>query len=144
MSNREKKINRFLEQNGWNKRNRNPLADDASFRRYERITDGVRKAVLMDAPPEYEKVDPFIFMADYLRLLGASAPDIMAIDRENGFLLIEDFGNDTYSKVLKNNPECEHYLYILAVDTLIHLQKFPIKEPQLRLTKKLDVMIRLQ
>ena len=50
MSDREDLIISFLKANGWAPSARRPLADDASFRRYERLREGQRTAVLMDAP----------------------------------------------------------------------------------------------
>ena len=32
--------------------------------------------------------------------LGFSAPEVLAEDRAEGFLLIEDFGDDTYTRLL--------------------------------------------
>src|SRR5947199_10360450 len=101
-----------------------PLSGDASFRRYYRLVDGSRRAVLMDAPPpvEQEKVGAYVAVADYLRRLGLSAPEIYAEDRRHGFLLIGDFGNDSYTRLLAGGAD-EAGLYGLAVDTLIALHK---------------------
>ncbi len=57
------------------------LAGDASFRRYYRLTAAGRRAVLMDAPPPMEDVGPYIAVAEMLRDLGLSAPEIYAEDR---------------------------------------------------------------
>ena len=94
------------------------LAGDASFRRYYRLIDGERRAVLMDAPPPHEDVRPFVQVADMLRGHGLSAPEIFAEDRELGLLLIEDFGDDTYTRLLARGAD-EAELYALAVDTLV-------------------------
>src|SRR5207247_630858 len=47
---------------------------------------------------------------------------IYAEDCDNGFLLIEDFGDDTYTKLLARGAD-ETALYSLAIDTLIELQR---------------------
>ena len=57
-----------------------------------------------------------------LRDLGLSAPEICAEDRERGFLLIEDFGDDTYTRLLDRGAD-EAALYALAIDTLVALQR---------------------
>ena len=75
------------------------LAGDASFRRYYRLTDAGRRAVLMDAPPPMEDVGPYVAVAEMLRDLGLSAPEIYAEDRQRGFLLIEDFGDNIYTRL---------------------------------------------
>jgi aminoglycoside/choline kinase family phosphotransferase len=95
---------RFLAAQGWGGSVPAVLAGDASFRRYYRLIDGSRRAVLMDAPPPQEDVRPYVSVATILRAHGFSAPEIYAEDRERGFLLIEDFGDDTYTKLLANMP----------------------------------------
>jgi aminoglycoside/choline kinase family phosphotransferase len=98
------------------------LAGDASFRRYYRLTAAGRRAVLMDAPPPIEDVAPYIAVAEMLRDLGLSAPEIYAEDREQGFLLIEDFGDDVYTRLLARGVD-ESALYALAIDTLAALHR---------------------
>src|SRR3712207_2190885 len=54
----------FLAAHGWDGAEIRPLAGDASFRRYFRVVDGDRRAVLMDAPPPHEDPRPFIAAAE--------------------------------------------------------------------------------
>jgi aminoglycoside/choline kinase family phosphotransferase len=98
------------------------LAADASFRRYARITGGPRPALLMDAPPGKEDVRPWLGVARHLRRLGFSAPELFAADEEAGLLLIEDFGDDTFTRVLARGGD-EAALYDLAVDVLAALHE---------------------
>ena len=121
MGNRDQQILSFIETHGWSRAKRQTLADDASFRRYDRLTLEGRSAVLMHAPPDKEDVRPFITIAAILRDLGLSAPKLYAQDPEHGLLLLEDLGDDTYTRVLATNPEREHSLYSLATDLLITL-----------------------
>ncbi|WP_027235899.1 aminoglycoside phosphotransferase family protein [Leisingera caerulea] len=109
---------------------RGPLADDASNRRYERLTgaDG-KTVVLMDAPPEKgEDVRPFIHVAGYLRDQGLSAPEILAQDIEHGFLLLEDLGDDLYARVILREPALEMELYEAATDALAALHQAPMPD----------------
>ncbi|MCF8070016.1 MAG: phosphotransferase [Desulfobacterales bacterium] len=101
------------------------LPCDASFRHYYRIMkpDG-QSIMLMDAPPEKEDIRPFICVAKHLVSMELSAPLILASDEENGFLLIEDFGNDTYTQLL-NRGVSEKQLYETAIDVLIKLHNHP-------------------
>jgi hypothetical protein len=110
----------FLGAQGWGGVTPAMLAGDASFRRYYRLTDGKRRVVLMDAPPPLEDVRPFIDVAALLRRLGLSAPEVYAADPERGFLLIEDFGDNSYTRLLARGAD-ETELYGLAVDVLIAL-----------------------
>jgi aminoglycoside/choline kinase family phosphotransferase len=112
----------FLERCGLTGLTPTPLAGDASFRRYYRLSGNGRRAVLMDAPPPQEDVGPYIAVAALLRRLGFSAPEVFAEDRAAGFLLLEDFGDDTYTRLLDRGAD-EPPLYTLAIDTLIALQR---------------------
>lgn len=125
---RSKAADQFLSQHGWRDAARTPLAGDASFRRYERVApaDGAHM-VLMDAPPPQEDVRTFVTIANHLLNLGLSAPRILAADEEQGFLLLEDLGDDTYTRLLANGHD-ERALYELATDVLIHLNKTPENE----------------
>jgi hypothetical protein len=119
---RKRAIAAFLARSGWEGARPVPLAGDASFRRYYRVGGNGRRAVLMDAPPPQEDVAPYIAVSQILRRLGFSAPEVFAEDRAAGFLLIEDFGDDTYTRLLERGAD-EPALYTLAVDTLIELQR---------------------
>ncbi|MBI6629477.1 aminoglycoside phosphotransferase family protein [Pontibaca salina] len=124
MSEREELIAGFLAGTRWAKAQREPLAGDASSRRYERLNDPQTgaTAVLMDAPPDQgEDVRPFVRIANHLRDLGLSAPEILAEDTENGFLLLEDLGDDLFARLLNTTPKQENDLYRAATDVLIAL-----------------------
>lgn len=122
MSERSARIEEFLARVGWADVPRRRLAGDASFRRYERLEAPARRAVLMDAPPPQEDVRPFLAVARILHGLELSAPQILAEDTEAGLLLLEDFGDRTYTRLLAEGGD-EAALYALAVDTLIELQR---------------------
>ncbi|MEX2616024.1 MAG: phosphotransferase [Alphaproteobacteria bacterium] len=123
MTDRAAQIEAFLAAQGWERATRRPLADDASFRRYERLREDTRRAILMDAPPPRENVGPFLEIDRILRGMGFSAPEIFAEDREAGLLLLEDFGDATYTSALADDPACETALYTLAVDVLVELHR---------------------
>jgi N-acetylmuramate 1-kinase len=113
----------FLAQNGWGGAEILPLAGDASFRRYFRVVDGTRVAVLMDAPPPHEDPRPFIHVAEYLTGIGLSAPRILARDLDHGLLLIEDFGSVRMRETVDANPRLEREIYRGVVDVLIALHR---------------------
>jgi N-acetylmuramate 1-kinase len=94
--NRERLIAAFLARHGYGEAQAEPLAQDASFRRYWRLTGGPQPAVLMDAPPP-EDIRPFIRIAGHLARIGLSAPEIFAADSIAGLLLEEDLGDDLLS-----------------------------------------------
>src|SRR5688572_9034139 len=97
-----------------------PLTNDASFRRYFRIRVDGYSYVAMDAPPDKEKVLPFVAISRALRKCGLMTPEVIAEDIEQGFLLLSDFGDDVYLQTL-NNTNAET-LYHRALDALAILQ----------------------
>lgn len=120
MSHRESLIRTFLAHHGWDQGARGRLAGDASFRRYDRLAMNGSRAVLMDAPPPQEDVRPFIRIAEHLLRLGYSAPNLLATDTDSGLLLLEDLGDDTFTRLLAAGDD-EEALYSLAIDLLIDL-----------------------
>jgi hypothetical protein len=122
MDERGERLASFLAACGWADAALLPLPGDASFRRYVRLAGGRGRAMLMDAPPPQENVRPFLAVARLLHRLGLSAPLIHAEDAEAGFLLLEDFGDDTYTRLLAAGAG-ETPLYALAVDVLVALNR---------------------
>jgi aminoglycoside/choline kinase family phosphotransferase len=118
----------FLASCGWGGAHILPLAGDASFRRYFRVVDGDRTAVLMDAPPPHEDPRPFIAVAEWLLSRGLSAPEILARDLDRGLLLLGDFGNVRLRETLDADARRERELYELATDVLIQLHGHPPME----------------
>jgi aminoglycoside/choline kinase family phosphotransferase len=125
MTDRAAALAAFLTRCGWADAARAPLPGDASFRRYVRLRRGGETAMLMDAPPPHEDVRPYLAIARLLHALGYSAPAILAEDVPHGFLLLEDFGDRTYTRALAEGV-AEDALYERAVDLLIDLHKRPL------------------
>ena len=123
MTNRKALAQTFLDHAGWGTAQRHFLAGDASERSYDRLRQGHETAVLMDAPPGRGD-DPadFLRIAAHLRGIGLSAPQILASDVPNGFLLIEDLGDALFARELRTAPQHESRLYTGATDVLLHLQ----------------------
>ena len=116
----------FLASCGWAGARIEPLAGDASFRRYFRILhDDGRRAVLMDAPPPHEDPRPFVAVAEWLCSIGLAAPDILGRDLDRGLLLLSDLGHDRLRERLDSDGDREAELYAIATDVLIHLHRHP-------------------
>jgi aminoglycoside/choline kinase family phosphotransferase len=117
---RDEHIAVFLTRTGYAPSDAEPLAQDASFRRYLRIRSNP-PAVLMDAPPP-EDLQPFLRIAAHLRGIGLSVPRIIAADEAAGLVLEEDFGDDLFSTLLDAGQPPEP-LIDAAVDALVVLQR---------------------
>lgn len=97
-----------------------PASSDASFRRYFRVTTPEGTQIVMDAPPDKENIPAFIHVAQLMANAGIKTPTIFRQNLDDGFLLLEDFGNHAFlAKVKDGQPD--HY-YQLAMDNLFTLQ----------------------
>jgi aminoglycoside/choline kinase family phosphotransferase len=116
----------FLAQAGWAGAAVEPLAGDASFRRYFRIrADDGRTAMLMDAPPPHEDPRPFLHVAEWLTEHGQRAPRILAARADQGLVLLEDFGEARMRDWLDDHAQDESDVYAAAIDTLVALHQQP-------------------
>src|ERR1700759_1495089 len=118
MSDRAAQRREFVVHSGWGDAEERLLAGDASFRKYFRLTRSSGTAVVMDAPAPQEDVRPFVRIGRHLLSMKLSAPEIWAVDEANGFLLLEDLGDDTFARVLANGGD-EAELYARATDVLV-------------------------
>ncbi len=115
----------FVTRHGWRSADVSPLPGDASFRRYFRVCDGQRSAMVMHAPAPHEDPEPFLKAAYWLCSHGLRAPLIHAHDQANGFVLMEDFGDDRLREHLEYAQDEEAAAYRAAIDTLVELQQLP-------------------
>jgi N-acetylmuramate 1-kinase len=115
----------FLATAGWADAEIEPLAGDASFRRYFRIRRDEKTAMLMDAPPPQEDPQPFLRAAKWLDANGLRAPHILAEDAARGLVLLEDFGDIRMREYLDDWPADEAEIYRAAIDALIALHRLP-------------------
>jgi aminoglycoside/choline kinase family phosphotransferase len=101
-------------------------SNDASFRRYFRITVEAKTWILMDAPPDQEDTRPFITIGTFLYEPGIPVPKIYARDTNAGLLLLSDFGYQPYLDQL--NDRSADSLYKAAIDSLIKIQLCPTQD----------------
>ena len=152
---RTAEIDRFLKRTGFGAAARHALGQDASTRRYVRLVGGPRPALLMDAPPVEDapcppsadvaerirlgwnastrlaasRIDAFTALARYLGARGFSAPEILAEAPEDGFALIEDFGEGReFARLIERDAAGEVDLYRLAADALAIWHSEPAPE----------------
>lgn len=118
-------LDEFLNNAGWGGAEIEPLAGDASFRRYFRVRDEDRSAMLMDAPPPHEDPSEFLKVGKWLIGHGHRAPAIYAEAPETGLVLLEDFGHDRMRDWIDLHPEHEVPIYEAAIDALVALHRSP-------------------
>jgi N-acetylmuramate 1-kinase len=97
---------------------------DASFRRYLRLDaqDGSPR-IIMDAPPEKEDCKPFVKIAALLQGAGLLAPNVLAWDEAQGFMLLTDLGAQTMMQgIHTDEPHANYGRYMQATDTLVQWQ----------------------
>ena len=80
----------------------------------------------MDAPPQNESIVAFLKMSQILNSINVNVPDIYEEDDELGFILMQDFGCDTYLDVLNNDNQ--QRLYSDSIESLIQMQKLVKKD----------------
>lgn len=139
---------RLLAATGFEQAQHQPLPGDASTRRYVRLLGGPRPAILMDAPPSNEsppcppgadaatrqalgwnalsrlaasRIEAFAAVAGHLRSLGLSAPEILGLDLDAGYAIVEDLGEDLFATVVANGGD-EAALYHAAGEALAIVQ----------------------
>ena len=134
---RSRAARRFLDQAGLARAARRHLQGDASSRSYEIIRlAGHDPVILMNAPRQpdgppirdglpysqiahlAEDMVPFVAIARWLRAEGFAAPEILAEDLDQGFLLIENLGAEG---VLDAHGRPDPDRYGLAIDCLAAL-----------------------
>jgi aminoglycoside/choline kinase family phosphotransferase len=98
-----------------------PASADASFRRYFRVHRGGGTQIAMDAPPERESLDGWLRVVRILAATGVHVPPVLAVDAEQGFVLIGDLGRHHYLEALGNGADPEP-LYADAIDALVRMQ----------------------
>ncbi len=96
---------------------------DASFRRYFRASVSNKSYIIMDAPPEKENTEAFISITRILESQNVRVPHIHQINAKQGFLLLDDFGDQQLLENLNSNSV--NTLYSKALDSLANIQQAP-------------------
>jgi aminoglycoside/choline kinase family phosphotransferase len=99
-----------------------PASADASFRSYWRVVSPSGSFVVMDAPPGKENLAPWLDIGARLHRAGLHTPEVHAVDREQGFVLMEDLGTRLYLGEL--GEASVDTLYADALDALHRMQTF--------------------
>lgn len=106
------------------------VAGDASFRRYYRLLWRDTSYIVMDAPPPEEDCTPFVRISRHWFQQGVHVPEVIAQDLDQGFLLLQDFGDNQLLSALLSPSTTGHNdlanagrLYRKAQKSLIKIQR---------------------
>lgn len=147
-----------------------PLNGDASFRRYYRLKmqeadfkqllanggEGERahaseahsspqftgSVIVMDAPPETQKNIEFVRINQLLRLSGLLVPRILCKDISQGFMVLEDLGDQSFFVELEHAPKLE--CYYQAMQELLKITCIPLNAAQEQQLQEHHQSIKLQ
>ena len=126
MDAREELLKEFIKNNSISENDMQLIETDASFRKYYRINKN--NVLIMDAPNERgESVKSFQIIDKILSEMGISVPAIHCIDEKNGFILLEDLGDQVFSRILNSDNEYELYKNAIAVLAHIYLESIKKK-----------------
>ena len=119
-SSRQSMLTSWLASNSFDKDSISVLSADASFRQYYRATKSDTSYAVMDCPPEKENLESFLLITGKLKNAKLNVPEIFEVDREKGFLVMTDLGDNLYSKKL--NDETVYCLYTDALEAIVKMQ----------------------
>jgi len=138
---------RFLDDSGYQQAVTQRLAGDASTRLYQRLQLGNEHLILMDSPRRTdgppvrdgkpysaiahlaEDVKPFVAIANGLRALGFSAPEILTADLDAGFIVLEDLGSELIVEGSPPAPIKLRYEAAVHILSALHKLRLPVKLP---------------
>ncbi|MEM6903715.1 MAG: phosphotransferase [Pseudomonadota bacterium] len=116
----------FVAKYGWGDAERQVIAEDATDKALIRLVDSTLEpagaAVFIDWRIPRSVVNGFIRIQEILHEVGITAPEILARDIENGFMLVEDFGNQNFSGLIDRGEDAKP-LMTRATKLLIALHK---------------------
>ena len=117
------------------------IAGDASFRKFFRINVNKKNQIIVQSKSEkYKNLVIYAAINDFLRKNKILAPKILKKDFEKGIMIIEDFGDLTFYKILiktKNKIK----VYKKLIELLLKIQK--IKSPKkIKIKKNKNYLIK--
>lgn len=132
-------LNAWLGNQGFDLQSLIALTGDASFRRYFRIQRDNRSYVVMDAPPAHEKPQAFYDLAKTLANHSIHTPQIHDVNLDEGWLVIDDFGDQLLSHVIDTPdalPRYQQAIHLAATLLQIPVDKtLPAFDAAMQLTE---------
>ena len=114
------KIKEFLRDTPYRHFSIEIASNDASFRRYFRLTHEDETFVIMDSSLEKSSLEPFIDVTGLMESVNLHAPKIIYEDKQKGFLILEDLGSENLLETL--HQDNFKSLYKECIDEIITMQ----------------------
>ena len=103
------------------------IAGDASFRTFYRLKSKKKNKIIVLATKEkYKNLIAYSVINKFLRTNNIHAPKLYASDFSKGVIVIEDFGNITFHKILVKKKD-KLIIYKKLIDLLLKIQKIKPK-----------------
>ncbi len=96
------------------------IKSGASKRTFYRLIKGSNSLICLDSSNEKKEYNNFLMVHSYLSKVNVSIPNVYENDDVNNILILEDFGNLRFDRILRNYPLKKLLEY--AVRTLIILK----------------------
>lgn len=94
---------------------------DASFRKYYRLRDGDKTALLVDSSLELNSLASFLDVTSRLKNADVCVPRVFEQNTALGYLILEDFGTTHYLDIL--NETNFRPFYTKAINSILKMQK---------------------
>lgn len=101
-----------------------PVAADASFRHFFRITTSNHSFIAIDSPPARENNEQYVRLSQFYLARGLRVPEVLDADLTSGFLLVTDLGTQLMHDVI--DEENADVLYERALNDVIRIQQLPV------------------
>ena len=119
---------KFIQDAGWSGATEQSIGSDWSPRKIFRLSRNDRTAIFMQSKPDDHpeaplghKIADYVRLSQYLRGLNLTVPEVYSASPEQGFLLVEDFGTESFHSLLSDSTVSQEALYMNATDILVHL-----------------------
>ncbi len=122
----------FVKQSSWQGAVITPLAQDVSVRKFFRLVNGDKTAILMDARPPLEDTAMFEFMRNKFDKIGLNVPEIYETDHDKGFVIMEDFGDERCYELVSSAKKTLDDMHATCVGTLVKKHAINLKEAKER------------
>jgi len=117
-----------------------PIKGDASFRKFYRFVSNKNSKIIVFAKKEkYKNLIIYSTINKFLRANGILAPKLYTYNYPKGIIVIEDFGDISFDKVILKTKN-KLIVYKKLVDLLIRIQKIKPKSKIKGIDSKLYVM----